>query len=383
MKNTLTPLYKLRQPANQAYIKPVVGVFVSRSVIRKLLDQNSLFRINELRQANHVAGVELYFFSIKDADINKKTIKGTYYCNDTDKWTQKIFPLPDVMYNRRSAGKISVQVFRDQLIEYGCLLLNPVADFDKWDQHFQLLQHRDIAKHLPVTIPYKNIDSLKEMLVLHDKVYIKPRIGRYSRYVIRVSKLLKGGYEYCYYDKKLVVKYVDSLYELHHRLSTILNGRDSIIQQAIESDYHSQDRITDMRAEVQRNSNGKLEVVAISVRVGDLGSPVTSMRTNASVYSLEKYFKVMHDYTDEQFNRLKGRIVRFLVKIYTGVEGVHGTFGELGIDLVLDNADNPWLIECNAKSAKVALIESYDKKTIRRAFINPLAYAKYLAINKK
>ncbi|WP_412760893.1 hypothetical protein [Paenibacillus validus] len=34
-----------------------------------------------------------------------------------------------------------------------------------------------------------------------------------------------------------------------------------------------------------------------------------------------------------------------------------------------------WLIECNAQSAKVSIVKAYGAKS-RRAFLNPLEYAK-------
>ncbi|MDQ0255349.1 hypothetical protein J2S74_002731 [Evansella vedderi] len=363
---------------SQPDIKPLVGVFVSLSVIRKLKKQSFIYKINELCQANMEVGVDLYFFSKKDADLNKKRIKGTYFCTKTGKWTQKNFPFPDVLYYRRSDGKKSVQAFRDKLKEYGVLFLNPVADFDKWDVYNRLVQQTDMVKHLPLTIQYKQIESLNDMFNQCDRIYIKPCKGRYSRNVIRVNKKPEGGFVYSYYSNQLVVKNVDTLPELNQRLLEILKGRSAIIQQAIEGETSNQNSITDMRAEVQRNGDGEIEVVATTVRVSDTGSPVTSMRTNASVYSLDNYFKEKLHYSDERLEEIQDKINKFLITIYKGVEDVYGFFGELGIDFVLNNDGELWLIECNAKSAKAALIKSYDKATIRRAFLNPLAYAKYI-----
>lgn len=44
----------------------------------------------------------------------------------------------------------------------------------------------------------------------------------------------------------------------------------------------------------------------------------------------------------------------------------------------MDDQGDLWLIECNAKSAKVSLCKAYDEETVKKAFLNPLEYAKFI-----
>jgi KaiC/GvpD/RAD55 family RecA-like ATPase len=83
--------------------------------------------------------------------------------------------------------------------------------------------------------------------------------------------------------------------------------------------------------------------------------------------------------SDGEYNGVLAEVKKFLVTVYESAESIYGQFGELGIDFALDATLKLWLIECNAKSAKMALILSSDEETIRQVFLNPLEYAKYIA----
>ncbi|GAB7388720.1 hypothetical protein BSNK01_25580 [Bacillaceae bacterium] len=83
-------------------------------------------------------------------------------------------------------------------------------------------------------------------------------------------------------------------------------------------------------------------------------------------------------YSDREIQRLTQMMHEFLFSIYEAIEQVYGNFGEIGIDFGLDRDGKLWFIEPNSKSAKVSLMKAYDAQTVRRAFLNPLNYAKYL-----
>ena len=80
-----------------------------------------------------------------------------------------------------------------------------------------------------------------------------------------------------------------------------------------------------------------------------------------------------------EVQKLKKKIEQFLITAYTCIEKSYGTFGEIGIDFALDTDGKIWFIEANAKPAKDALYQAYDRETIRKAFQYPLEYAKYIS----
>lgn len=356
----------------------LIAVFVKTSIIEALNRQLPPLRIDELRKANIVAGANLYFFSMQDVQLAENRIMGTYFDEKGGIWKKIEFPYPDVLYNRRSKGRKRVAYFRRVLKKAGVLFINSCPDFNKWDVYQQLLKDKNIAPHLPRTIELKKFQHIKDMFNQHDSVYIKPLVGRYSRHVFRLSQNLQGEYEYRYFDYDLQVGRTHSLKECVQQLKTTLHSKRFLVQQAVQGIKMDQESMVDMRAEVQRNGQGKIEVVAISVRVGGKGVPVTSIRAHAVVYSFETFFLDHMHYSQTKMKDLQVKIVHFLTTLFYGMEHIYGLFGELGIDFILDNYEQLWLIECNAKSAKEALLKSYDEKTIRRAFLNPLKYAQFL-----
>ena len=84
--------------------KPLVGVFTTKPVIRKLHAQDPPYDKEGLREANREAKTTLFFFSIKDVDLENRLVSGTYYHETGKIWETESFPFPDVLYNRRSEG---------------------------------------------------------------------------------------------------------------------------------------------------------------------------------------------------------------------------------------------------------------------------------------
>ncbi|EGL81436.1 hypothetical protein CathTA2_0035 [Caldalkalibacillus thermarum TA2.A1] len=88
-------------PPNQT----TVAVFVKPSIIKALNNQRVKKRIDLLRQANQQVRTNLFFFAMPDVDLAHKQIKGTYYDDRYKIWKQKLFPFPNVLYQRRSKVK--------------------------------------------------------------------------------------------------------------------------------------------------------------------------------------------------------------------------------------------------------------------------------------
>ncbi|MDQ0339000.1 glutathione synthase/RimK-type ligase-like ATP-grasp enzyme [Caldalkalibacillus uzonensis] len=361
-------------PPNQT----TVAVFVKSSVIKALNDQRVKERIDFLRQANQQVRTNLYFFAMPDVDLLNKQIKGTYYDDQCKMWKQKVFPFPVVLYQRRSNGKKQVQAFFRRLRENGVIFLNAQGDFNKWDVYQKLSKNEDMKEYLPTTVSFTGINDLMYMFEHFDRVYVKPHVGRYSRKVILVENNTGEGFKYSYYGNSLKGGSAKTLEELDQKLHQICGNKKLLIQQAIESQWRHDDRIVDFRSEVQRNGNGEVEVVATSVREADKCVPITSTRANTSVYSLQTFLTECLQYSKQDRFFLEKKIDDFLINVFYHIERLYGKFGELGIDFVIDPNGKMFLIEVNARSAKQSLIQSYDNPTIKKAFINPLEYAKFL-----
>ncbi|MUT68017.1 YheC/YheD family protein [Paenibacillus sp. NEAU-GSW1] len=365
------------QTKTSANNKPLtVGVLLTRNLIRKtFLSQDSIYRIKELVEANKISKTNLIFFSRGDIDFTNRKVLGAYYDYSTCKWAFKSFPLPDVLYVRGGSAK-RVRKLISRLDSMGLKRINPIVAFNK-GKLFQMLSEDDnVNQYLPATESVENMSEIRMMIQKLGTVYIKARRGRKGMQVMRVEKLSSTGYLYSYSILgKLVRKRVNSMAGLELAISRFFGKNKVIVQKAIDLARVDNDRLCDFRAEVQRNKSGEIEIVGICIRVGQSNSPIT---THANAYKYDTYLKELFpSYNQQKINSLKAKIHSFLLKVYNGVEQRYGKFGEIGIDFAVDRSGEIWLIECNAQSAKVSLGKAYGDYA-RRAYVNPLEYAKYI-----
>ncbi len=361
---------------------PYVGVFVSSGVIQYLNsssgDIQNNFRFAGLYRASRKTGVPVYFFSVNDVNFAKRTVKGTLYNSRKGTWERKTFPLPDIFYDR--CGGITTSQWeralrvRKRITRMGIQKLNAQHYFDKWDLYKKLREVEQMRPYLPVTRRFRDQNDLKDLLKISDKVYLKSVNGSRGEKVMRLEKLPGGRYEYSYFVERLVIGRENSFDRVYRIIRRFFKGNKVIVQQAIPL-LKINNRIVDFRAELQRNKLGELEIVGICARVGRKQSPIT---IHSDAYPLEHFLQNELKYSDEQIMQARGEVEKFLFMVYHSMEKFYGPFGEIGIDLGIDNKGKIWFIECNAKSAKVSLNKAYDRETVQKAFINPLEYARYL-----
>ncbi|TYQ16895.1 UNVERIFIED_CONTAM: YheC/D-like protein [Acetivibrio alkalicellulosi] len=367
---------------NECKHETIVGVLITRKQIKYLKRGTPGNRIVCLQRANNKAKTSLYFFSIEDVDMNILTIDGMYFDEDKEIWTNKTFPFPDVLYNRggvRKSQRSKFLSFKDELKKKGVKHLNYIQGFNKWKVYECLNQIEDLQCYLPLTWKFTSIDDLISKIKSHDKLYLKACRGRKGYQVMRVAKLSDGIYEYRYFTKedRLRLRKVN-MRGLVKAINEFFCSSEFIIQKAIDL-LTIDDKIVDMRAEVQRNGLGELEFTSICVRLSQKNAPIT---THANSYRLEEFFDKYMGYSQEEIKALRKRVEDFLFNVYTATECFYGPIGEIGIDFALDKANRIWFIECNSQPAKVSLMKAYDEETIEKAYLNPLEYAKYITAEK-
>ena len=131
-----------------------------------------------------------------------------------------------------------------------------------------------------------------------------------------------------------------------------------------------------MRAEMQRNASGDLEIVGVSVRLGQPHSPIT---THGDAYRFDYFFTQILRYPREKLEILQSEIEKFLFTVYNCIEDHYGEYVEIGIDFGLDVNGRLWLIEPNSQSTRVSLEKAYGDEVVARANSNILQYALHVA----
>lgn len=356
------------------YKRPIIGVYVTRSTTRRLVngdyDTKSYPRIISLAEAGIMEHTTLYFFSRLKTGSDKNSLVGTYYDISSRTWKQKTFPLPDILYSRRD----STAKLHQYLDQRGIIRFNAQPGFNKWEV-YERLHNETAIKHLfPKTVRFNDKSDLIKFLDSEKEVYLKGHHGGRGKWIFRVRKMPKNKLEYSYFRDKMETGLVNDVDELMPEIEKFYVGRPFLMQSAIDTIQLGDSKV-DFRAELQRDGRGKLSIVGIAARIGISDSPIT---IHSSAYPIEVFFEKFLHYSDKKIDKLMSRIKTFLFSIYTTIEKSYGTFGEIGIDFGIDKEHNIWFIEPNSKSAKVSLMKAYDKKTFNRAFLNPVRFCKYL-----
>jgi hypothetical protein len=355
-----------------------VGVFSSRQLIREIEQGCISDGVQQLVNANRKAKTTLFFFAIQGINLNGSTIDGLCLDEAEQRWLYQTFSFPKVLYNRGVIPKrqeAKFEAFKVELAKQGAKHLNNIDGFNKWNLYKCLLQYDEIRPHLPKTKIYKSDKDLLSLLNTYPTLYLKAARGRKGYQVMRVARLLANRYEYRVFTKEDRVEMREvAPRELGRRIHRFFAGKQVLIQQAIDLPTID-NRIVDLRAEVQRNGRGELETPLICVRLSQENSPVT---THADAYPFTDFLGKRMNRSRREIFFLQRKIHKFLFDVYTASEACYGPMGEIGIDFALDNQNRLWFIECNSQPTKVSLRKAYNAATLEKAYLNPLEYAKYL-----
>jgi hypothetical protein len=180
----------------------------------------------------------IYFFTLHDIDYQNCRIEGIYFNHSNGRWMNRLFPFPDVLYQRDGVAehrKRELARFQNTIKACKMRLVNSLAEFDKWAVQRDLNNYSELKQYLPETRLYQKYGKdLEIMLRQYGRVYLKACRGRQGRQVVQVTRLPGGSYEYRYFIKKLKCGTVNLLGSLVTIMEKFFNGQDFIIQQPLD-----------------------------------------------------------------------------------------------------------------------------------------------------
>ena len=362
---------------DKIHSKPVMAVLVSNTIIFNLQNKIVRPRIQLLFEANNEVNNILYYFSLRQVSLKERKITGYYWHRSYQRWLRQEFSFPDILYIRGGIDKRYTQTFEvlcNTLTKNNGKVINHQR-FNKWQLYQILSKDPAMRKYLPVTRTVKQPDDIEKMLQEFKVVYLKSHLGRKGENVLRVELLSDECYRYSFFKQELLtVKTVFGFQTLLNVVKSFFNGKSFLIQQAIQL-IRFENRLIDMRAELQHNGEGNLEIAGISVRQGRYGSPVT---THGNAYRFEDFFAQKMGYSKEKLKAFRSTVHEFLFNVYEYIEKNLGEYVEIGIDFAIDTNEEIWFIEANSKSTKVSLDKAYGREVLFRNYKNILEYVRYL-----
>lgn len=363
---------------NKIRIGPILGLFAKENTLEHLMHGHFVNRLSNY--CGH-EGILLFYFSYKEIDLQKLRINGFLYNFTRKLWEKRFLPLPDVIYNKGvktfpTSQRARIERLLTIFEKLGIKKINSQHDFDKWETYCKLNKLEDMASFLPETVLYNSIKDLGLMTGKHNTVFAKGCRGNNGREVIKIVKENEDFLFSFVTFNKLISSKVSSLIELEKRLFNILGKNKFILQQGINV-IKANGNAADVRALLQKDINNKWNITNIAIRIAAQHMPVTSTNTGSSVYRFEEGLQKC-GLNEREIIRINDDCRHFLGLFLKALESEFGPFGEIGIDLAIDENDQLWFIECNANPAKTVAMLSGSDEEKQLTFLNPLLYAKYL-----
>lgn len=229
----------------------------------------------------------------------------------------------------------------------------------KWSKTQLLLKHPRLRQYVPPTLLY-SYENLRVMLNKYKMVYVKPVRGTGGSGVIRVTKVNEHKYGY---HADMAPHYFSSYADLYKALAKRKLKREYIVQQGIPL-LTFQKRIFDLRIMIQKNENNKWECSGYIGRIAHPRKIVTNFHSNGTPLPLEILLT----------GYLQGDKQKKYIRALTGLgyevtkefEKRNAGFKEIGLDIGLDAALKPWIIEVNTRPDAYIFNQLKDKKMFRR-----------------
>ncbi len=359
--------------------RPLIGVFINKKLLRK---RNVTLFAKKLNQANKKAKCSIYFFSPEGIDWETQRISG--YVLKGKQWLKRSASFPDIIYDRGTGfghgEKAEVETLRARFKKFPGIQFINSCKLKKWQVHKRLSKHKAVRKYLPVTRFSRGIRDIREAVSQYGYIFLKSSGGSGGRSVFALEKY-DQGFCFRYYRKGNHRKrYVSNLDGLRSAMKAIgLKPDGVIIQQGIRLIKY-RNRLMDLRVLMVKGKNGIWNAVYNQARVAKGGSVITNLSLGGEVMKYSDIYPALKRRypgipSDKQIKKACKVIVRYIEKEF-------GPFGEIGVDIGVDEAGKVWLLEANSKPSKLPEQGIEDTVGISPQFLMTLEYARLLFSKK-
>jgi hypothetical protein len=345
---------------------PIVGIFANRPFERQATYFQHLCRLAKDKR------MLVYVFEPQDINWDQKVIRGTSIDGDG------IFPFPAVIYDRyfhdSNHKKLEMDEIRFKLQSaYHIPFINSPALFhltgDKWLSH-QVLS-RTHEEYLPDTRLLESPSDITEMLDRYGEIFLKPLGGALSKGVIRLIRRPSGIF--WMNSNQRTFQPLTNMEELVALLSPLQKKAPYLVQEGIKRKQLKGNHV-EIRVYMQKNGKQKWVRTGMVARLTNEG--VMTEETEINMRSSQVLKKLYPDPTEQR--EMRNQLAEIARDVVETVEEEIGVFGELAVDLCIDQYDSIKILEINAKpDSLLSQIKAYKLRNL--AGLRLLNYAASLA----
>lgn len=357
------------------HIGPFIGLLLKNKTkkLRKKYLQKCCVYTADYKSINGI----IFVFSREGIDMKQKKITGYYYQPDLSKdkipWKKVTFPYPDVIYRRIY---ISSQFYEKLSSEMGNIIFNyPV--FNKWQEIQWFKRDAFLKKYLPHTRLLRSSHDLDKMLDRYSMVFLKPVSSSLGKGIYTVTRKEKG--DFFRFRPKLKGKAVKTMVVKNEKergsmVNKMIKKDSYVVQQGIKTlKYEKRPMV--FRIIMQKNGKKKWQCTGMIALLGAARGLDSHSYHHGMQMSFRKALKKSGNLSSKKINKIEKKVID-LCKRACSVLDQYGNYGDLGIDIVLDNKFQPWLIEINKKHTHEVPLFINDKKTYQIMKTRVLEYAK-------
>jgi len=239
----------------------------------------------------------------------------------------------------------------------------------KWKKTLELLKSSTVRPYIPETAIF-SIERLRFMLDRFGMVYVKPDKGTHGNGVMRVERQADGTYSY---QRGVVSRQFRDFGAFYQDLSKATGGRAYLIQKGIHLLKH-QGRRFDIRVMVQMSPKGRWVATGLIGRVAGPKRIVTNFHNGGQLKAVSV---LMAGYMNKE-ERLRFERKLRLVGLAAAkrLEAAYPGIKEIGLDVGLDKALNPWIFEVNTCPDPYIFRKLKDKSIFKRIARYARAYGR-------
>lgn len=343
---------------------PIIGILAQKPFDR----QTTYFQ--HIERLAHEKQMLVYVFEPKDIDWEQQIIKGE---NSKGK---AYFPFPAVIYDRLVVGKkdpIIDQVRAKLQHVYHIPFINStklsLLTRNKWETHSLLSENH--KKILPDACLLQDIENLIVMLNKYGEVYLKPVGGSLGRGILRVNRRPTGIHVLSIKEKNTYQMH--SVDQLRSFITPLMNENTYLIQEGIRRKQYKGKNL-EIRVYMQKNGQHKWFRTGMVTRL--TAEDVMTEDTEINL-RLSKVLKTLYENPSER-RSITHQLGKFARGVVETIENRVGTFGEMAVDLCIDQYNSIKLLEVNSKPDNLfSQIGAYQLRNL--AGIRLLNYAASLA----
>jgi hypothetical protein len=348
---------------NEIFLGPVVGIFETPYFIQNIIKGKITFYESQNIKASIAENCLGYYFSINDINWSEKKIRGITFIPFLNKWRYRWFPMPDVLYDegvflsddvKPIAKQIRKQFRGDPSIKF----INNRSGLGKWELCEKLFKYPEMKKYIPETRVYTSFSDVIAMLNKYNTIFIKSIHGSLGHEVLSIEKN-NNKYKLNFYQYKLKRIIIKDIKKLEKFIDNYTKERKFIVQQGIKL-LKFKGQNMDLRIFLQKNGKGQWISTYNLCRIARGNATITNYCTGGEMAIYEQIYPLLNSILCKKGIPSVDEVVNTTIKIATYIEREFGLFGEIGVDIGIDEYGDIWIIEANAKPDKIIAPDNKD-----------------------